>query len=610
MLLGSPQKIGLSGPLLDTLVHLTPEAEAAVRAEASRRQMETLHILLDAEGRRLNAMNEQAKAAMDEWSLVQRLHDHADTVDPTVYDSLVAVEKAILHYPNSAPCSQYIDQYPLHLLSENEAEDVKVFQERLLHLKEQTELLEMLQSHEAKSFEQSSEIVQRSAEKQAGGRRPSQLASSPHRSMMVPASPTRHIAFDHSCATEDDEEAGTGTVENNGEDGMAERRDSQMMERSNNNHNNNSTACNASFDIVLVAQPPLVVDAQCVEKPHTMEAETQSPPRNPETYRRPPVWLKHLPNLPEEELDDTASYDNRMNLYVEQLQREVHALRRESEAWQETAAQRTRDVHRLTEDNERLTELHQQAEQRVQEYYVLMTESSSSTTAVSARLHGERLSFLYREEQLRRSVLHQQEEAARVRIDQMLLQSLLAFSSIQRDEEEAANCASQRRAEESDALAATAMEDKLILEESLETLREDMASLGAERTLLQAKLDLSNETIRLDAERHRRQVAARDAEIASLKHRLEELERLLDKKSSVRISSSEAARAVEAQGEWDAKTAVRPLSSAQPPTRHTATEAPPRLRQPSPRARLSTDDAPPPAPRTTKPPVPTARNGM
>lgn len=166
-------------------------------------------------------------------------------------------------------------------------------------------------------------------------------------------------------------------------------------------------------------------------------------------------------------------------------------------------------------------------------------------------------------------------------------------------------------AEVAQADAANLMADKESIEATVAELREEVAALGAERALLQAKVEMVQGALQLDAERYRRSLDARDSECAALRHRLIDAEAQLEVLQSKTITRVASMKAVAQQQLRDQRSEVKSVVAAAPhsPTKfcsvHSTASPPPRVLVTTAKSTVTTDSEVPPSPRADQPPTPT-----
>lgn len=511
----------LNACVKDPLVTLvSKERMLQMRRDASQRQLETLQTLIECEGTRLAEMNRNAASTVKEWGLIARRCHKGTFIGTDVVASLEQLERGMrgdggnaLHCDGDdqpvasastmmrLACAEYLTRYPRQLLTAKECEEVDIFVQRFHQLSEQAGVLDTLLLHEGESL---AAVERELASLRSGPREhPSGKGESPHRRFI----------------------------------------------------------CSDGANQLVEPREPVVVTAPSPPAAVAVDATTQ---HGSSPIRIRSIWARYLPNyVPGDEFQQNID-DMECCRLIDKLLDEVKTLRTALTLSDDSTQQQKLREHNLVEElemvnteNRNLEESLEVSNRRCQEYETLLAEALSREQQLSRSVLSGMEQAIHDEEQFARTALKSAEETHFVRIETLQLQAFLVYAAHQRQaieellEEERVSSEANRDAAEH------LLRERDELDSAAEVLREEVASMGADRALLRAKVEMYQDTIRSEGEKFRKCLEIKDAEIQQFKEKALELEVQLDIFKSSRVSKEASARAVEGQSYWDLNTTVK-----------------------------------------------------
>lgn len=513
----------------DPLARASTTTEILLRIEASRRQLQTLELLLTTNQQKLAILNSAAQEVIDVIGLVVKLENESDIVEPRLLSELRsfvpqhsqlgdldeediaagADPKGSRNLPNTR-FARFLANYPRALLSTDESSDVNDFANTFHETLDEVQLLEMLQLHESQSL----------------GNEEARLRS------------LRSI-----------EDANSSGVAHNKSGDAHQLRDQE-------------TVVGSSPVRIHHAAP---VSAHYVPSPGK-EAEGYA--ATPSPLRLRPLWVKYFAYPEAANVADAAGTDDqKCCLLIEDLLNQIHALRQSLEEEELRASTTEKELDStsrqlaLREDESvRLHDALTTTSSQREELRTMLVYRDDDETLLKVELGKMGARNLELAENIARQSWQQTEAAKFGDIEKTQLREFLMIASRQRSDLERM-LAGERRAVEIERKKlhrfAEAEEDH---EDIVRGLREELASSGAERALLKAKVEMYQQTIRVDQDRHNKSLSLAEAEVSALKDRALYLEAQLDVHKSTSVSRTASFKAVQQQKEWDHGTLVRQLS--------------------------------------------------
>ena len=505
---------------------LRPHTELLMRQEASRRQVATINLLLEDEGKRLLAMNTQAYEAIAQWNLVQRFKEFHRTAPREMLESCGAGELSVLisqldhpdlaitHSQIPVAHAKFVAAYPRLLLRDNfERDEVESFAEKLRHVQEQIDLLELLQVHEAKSLS----IV----DKELSATTDSE--SSPHRTVL----PIRQKGTE------------SGDL---GVSGVAE-------------------------PLTIVIQP------KNPPPPQTVSVAVQEP-----AAERHPTWYRWLPPARTERLlsnesvapheDPSLPMDERLCAYIQHLQDAEGRAISENVQLKDANEALNRQLRAAGAELESLRRAVDVQEQDLEcmrdealEQRKKIDQAAALRKQLTGRLHSGQRELIYKSEFSGRQFFTLTECAERSQLEMMFVQGLLAESQELAGGLKVQVDTLQTRVHDAELKAELATAERESMELERVNLQEQLAELGADRALLRVKLEKAGESERLECLRSTKLLQSAADEIAALKATLQAYEIHLDVLGSTQVSTSACAKAVDEQIYWDNTTNVKPKAA-------------------------------------------------
>ncbi len=501
------------------------QIEMAMQAEASRRQLDTIYLNIDAARKRLGTMDSKAKEAICEWKLPQRLRkfsaEHPGVMEDATVRELVVLEGKSNEGgghgdAHQNPSARYISIYPLCILSEDaEVKEVESFAARFHDLEQEQNLLELLLVHETRNLTLAE----------------SQVASKPRLAMSK--SPHRHKFFS-SPKNGADWIENASTIQNDSEADLQDRRTPIKGHRGGN------------------------------------------VPRSP--------WTKYLPAASAEgsapptatggsgnrrkSADPALSDDERLCAYLELLQArsaaaearardletELDASRRQTILAKEETDMATDQVRLHDEDRVRMRE-----ELRAQ--LALNEDMQDQLVAAAARRAAQELRALAQEESSRRQLLELDWRSSA--LDAYGRVQLVARRDADAREERSTHkyLAERAVAESSDLARAQADRERAVAVREAEQLRQQLADLESIRQEQAAAASKQADALQSQLHAALALSAKREEEAAELRRTTTELEIRLDIASSTSVSTKSVQRALYDQAARDSDSAVKVLHS-------------------------------------------------
>jgi hypothetical protein len=535
----------------DPLARASTTTEILLRVEASRRQLQTLELLLTTDQQKLAILNSAAKDVIDVVGLVVKLESESDIVEPGLLAELrslvpqnsladfneddIAADadpRGSRNLPNTR-FARFLASYPRALLSTDESSEVNDFANTFHETLDEVQLLEMLQLHESQSL----------------GNEEARLRAL--------------------RAIEDN------ALKLHNKSGDAE------------------TVVGSSPVRIHHAAP---VSAHYVPAPGMESYATTSSP-----LRLRPVWVKYFAYPQAANMIDSAGTDDqKCCMLIEDLLGQIDTLRQslDDEALRASKTEReldstSRQLALREDESVRLHDALTTTSSQREELRTMLVYRDDDETQLKAELGKMGARNLELAESIARQSWYQTESAKFGDIEKTQLREFLMIAARQRSDLERM-LATERRAVEIERKKqqrfAEAEEDH---EDIVRGLREELASIGAERALLKAKVEMYQQTIRVDQDRHNKSLSLAEAEVNALRDRTLYLEAQLDVHKSTSVSRTASFKAVQQQKDWDHGTLVRQLSMNS--TMNSSVNS-----------RVLLDDAGAPVPRSQQPPRPSS----
>ena len=503
---------------------LPVQVEMAMQAEASRRQLDTIYLNIDAAKNRLSAMDGRAKSAISEWKLPQRLRkfvvENPDVIDSAIVRQLVVLEAKSIADEGLHVNAKYIAAFPLVVLSDDaEVKEVDSFAARFRELEQEQNLLELLLVHETRNLAL--------AESQVTAQRVT-ASSSPlrNKSVRAPSSDATTIA-------------NTSAI----------------------------PSANAAGQ---------VVDEQEEGRSTPVQAPNKSAPQPPLS-----PWAKYLPNAATTEptavgrtnrkpFDPTLSDDDRLCAYLESLLEQVsegETRIRELEVSLDTAKRQTVQAREEAEMAQSQSRMHEedraQALAELREQVAQNEQLEGQLAAAVARRSTFEARATTQDESVRRQVIEL--EWRSIALDLYSRTQLFARREADAREERASRkyLIERASAEASDVARAESERDRAVAIRDAEEARHRAAALedGLQQATSLSRVE--HEGLLAQLREARLTIMKKDEETTALQAKVKELEIRLDIAASTSVTSKSAHRAALDQAVRDGESVVKtlPISS-------------------------------------------------